>query len=182
MPTLILIAGPNGAGKTTFATEFLTTDLKGTRFINADEIARGLSPFDPASVALKAGRILLGEVDELIASGTSFALESTLSGRAHAAMLRRAKSAGFQVVLHFLWLPGPKESIARVRVRTKKGGHFIPSSDIRRRYPRILENLVNLYLPLADKWFVWDSTEFPPRALATSASHAISDVDRFLHS
>jgi predicted ABC-type ATPase len=181
MPTLILIAGPNGAGKTTFATEILTTDLKGVRFINADEIARGLSPFDPASVAIKAGRILLSEVAEHIASGTSFALESTLSGKAHAGMLSRAKSAGFQIVLHFLWLPGPKESIARVRLRTKKGGHFIPPEDIRRRYPRILENLVNLYLPRADRWFVWDSTEFPPRPLATSASHGISDVARFLH-
>jgi predicted ABC-type ATPase len=99
MPTLILIAGPNGAGKTTFATEILTTDLKGVRFINADEIARGLSPFDPASVAIKAGRILLSEVAEHIASGTTFALESTLSGKAHAGMLSRAKSAGFQIVL-----------------------------------------------------------------------------------
>jgi predicted ABC-type ATPase len=179
VPTLILIAGPNGAGKTTFASEILTTDLKGVRFINADEIARGLSPFDPASVAIKAGRILLGEVNELLTSGTPFALESTLSGRAHSAMLSRAKSAGFQIVLHFLWLPGPKESIARVRLRTKKGGHFISSEDIRRRYPRILENLVNLYLPLADKWYVWDSTEFPPQPLATSSSHGISDVARF---
>jgi predicted ABC-type ATPase len=181
LPTLILIAGPNGAGKTTFANEILTTDLKGVRFVNADEIARGLSPFDPASVALKAGRILLHEVDELIGSGTSFALESTLSGRTHAAMLTRAKSAGFVVLLHFLWLPSPEESIARVRNRVKMGGHFVPSQDIRRRYPRILENLVHLYLPAADEWFCWDASEFPPRALASSGSHAISDVSRFIH-
>ena len=75
MPTLILIAGPNGAGKTTFAREILTTDLKGLRFLNADEIARGLSPFDPPSVAFKAGRLLLSEAHEAIKSGTSFALE-----------------------------------------------------------------------------------------------------------
>jgi predicted ABC-type ATPase len=90
VPTLILIAGPNGAGKTTFASEILTTDLKGMRFLNADEIARGLSPFAPASVGLKAGRILLEEVDELIRSKTSFALESTLSGRTCAPVLSRA--------------------------------------------------------------------------------------------
>ena len=182
MPTLILIAGPNGAGKTTFATEILTTDLKGMRFVNADEIARGLSPFDPDSVALKAGRILLDEVDALIRSGTSFALESTLSGRTHAPLFARAKSTGFKVVLHFLWLPSPKESIARVRIRVKKGGHFVPSDDIRRRYPRILQNLVHLYLPIADEWFFWDAQGFPPQALASSATHAISDVDRFIHS
>ncbi|MCP5534587.1 MAG: zeta toxin family protein [Akkermansiaceae bacterium] len=182
MPQLILIAGPNGAGKTTFATEILTTDLKGVRFVNADEIARGLSPFDPASVALKAGRILLGEVDELIASGASFALESTLSGRAHAAMLSRAKAAGYEMILHFLWLPSPKESIARVRLRVKKGGHHVPSDDIRRRYPRILDNLTRLYLPLADHWFFWNAQDAPLRLLASSSTHAISDVARFCQS
>ena len=181
MPTLILIAGPNGAGKTTFATEILTTDLKGTRFINADEIARGLSPFDPASVAFKAGRILLQETADLIATGRSFALESTISGHGHASTLRRAKQAGFRIVMHFLWLPSPQESIARVRIRVKKGGHFVPSEDIRRRYPRLLHNLVHLYLPLADEWFFWDAQGFPPRALASSTTHAISDVDCFLH-
>jgi predicted ABC-type ATPase len=182
VPTLILIAGPNGAGKTTFASEILTTDLKGMRFLNADEIARGLSPFAPASVGLKAGRILLEEVDELIRSKTSFALESTLSGRAYAPVLSRAKRAGFKLVIHFLWLSSPKESIARVRIRVKKGGHFVPSEDIRRRYPRTLDNLVHLYLPLADEWFFWDAQGFPPQALASSATHAISDVDRFIHS
>ena len=181
MPTLILISGPNGAGKTTFAREILTTDLKGMRFINADEIARGLSPFDPASVAFKAGRLLLRETAELIESKTSFALESTLSGHGHANTLRQAKLAGFRTVIHFLWLPSPKESIARVRSRVKKGGHFVPSEDIRRRYPRLLHNLVHLYLPLADDWFFWNAQGFPPVGLANSSSHAISDVDRFIH-
>ncbi len=181
MPTLILIAGPNGAGKTTFASEILTTDLKGVRFVNAGEIARGLSPFDPPSVALKAGRILLEEVDELIGSGTSFALESKLSGRAHVQPLGRAKSAGFRVVPHFPWLPSPKESIARVRIRVKKGGHFVPSEDIRRRYPRILDNLANRHPPLADEWFFWNAQDSPLRLLASSSTHAISDVDRFCH-
>lgn len=182
MPTLILIAGPNGAGKTTFASEILTTDLKGVRFINADEIARGLSPFDPASVGIKAGRILLRETAELIEAGTSFALESTISGRGHASTLRKAKAAGFQVVIHFLWLPSAKESIARVRSRVKKGGHFVPTEDIKRRYPRLLENLVSLYLPLADEWLFWNAKDTPLQLLASSGSHAISDVDRFINS
>lgn len=110
------------------------------RFINADEIARGLSPFDPASVAFRAGRLLIRETTELIETGTSFALESTISGHGHAATLKRAKQAGFRIVIHFLWLPSPRESIARVRLRVKKGGHFVPSDDIR-RYPRLLRNL-----------------------------------------
>jgi len=181
VPTLILIAGPNGAGKTTFASEILTTDLKGMRFINADEIARGLSPFDPASVAFKAGRLLIRETAELIGSRTSFALESTISGHGHAATLEKARQAGFRILIHFLWLPSPRESIARVRLRVKKGGHFVPADDIRRRYPRLLRNLTEIYLPKADEWFFWDAQGFPPVALASSLTHAISDVDRFLN-
>jgi len=181
VPTLSLIAGPNGAGKTTFAREILTSDLKGMRFINADEIARGLSPFNPDSVALKAGRILLKEIAELIGNQTSFALESTVSGRVHAHTLKKAREAGYRIVIHFLWLPSPLESIARVKLRVKKGGHFVTSKDIRRRYPRLLHNLVHLYLPLAHEWIFWDAQGFPPQALASSLSHAISDVDRFVH-
>ena len=180
MPDLILIGGPNGAGKTTFATEILTSDLKGMRFINADEIARGLSPFDPASVAFKAGRILLRETAGLIAAGTSFALESTLSGRGHATTLKKAKQAGFRIIIHFLWLPSPRESIARIRLRVKKGGHFVSAEDIRRRYPRLLHNLVHLYLPLADRWYFWDARNCPPEALASSSSHAIPDINCYL--
>src|SRR5690606_9607999 len=115
-PTLILIAGPNGAGKTTFATEILTSDLRGVRILHADEIARGLSPFDPASVAFKAGRILLNEISTLLGTGDSFALESTISGRGHAPILRHARKRGYKILIHFLWLPSPKESIARVKL------------------------------------------------------------------
>lgn len=182
MPTLILITGPNGAGKTTFAREFLTSDLKGLRFLNADEMAKGLSPFDPASMAFKAGRLLLSEIRELMERGADFALESTLSGKSHVTLLKQAISAGYRIVIHFLWLPSAKESIARVRQRVKKGGHDIPVDDIRRRYPRLLENLTSLYLPLAHEWYFWNSQSLPPVPLANSGTHAIGDVDWFLRS
>ena len=152
------------------------------RFLNADEIARGLSPFDPAEVAFKAGRLLLSELDEQIRSRNSFALESTLSGKGHASILRQAREHGYRIVLHFLWLPNPKESIARVKQRVKKGGHHVPSDDIRRRYPRILSNLVHLYLPLSDEWYFWNAQSLPPVSLANFATHAIADVDGFLRS
>jgi predicted ABC-type ATPase len=181
MPTLILIAGPNGAGKTTFAREILTTDLKGIRFLNADEIARGLSPFDPPSVAFKAGRLLLSEAKGLIENHSDFALESTLSGKSHAPLLKHAIDAKYRIILHFLWLPSAKESIARVRQRVRKGGHDVPTPDIRRRYPRLLRNLVNLYLPLAHEWYFWNAQDLPPIPLANFSTHAIADVDRFLH-
>lgn len=179
MPKLILIGGPNGAGKTTFAREILTTDLKGMRFLNADEIARGLSPFDPDRVARRAGRILLEEIAEVTERHEDFALESTLSGKAHAHILQRARDAGYEVTLHF-WIPSAKMSLARVRQRVKKGGHDVPAADVMRRYDRIMANLVEIYLPLADRWNVWSSANLGYDALANSETHVISDVEKFL--
>jgi predicted ABC-type ATPase len=180
MPKLILIGGPNGAGKTTFAREILTTDLKGMRFLNADEIARGLSPFDPDRVARRAGRILLEEIAEVTGHHEDFALESTLSGKAHAHILQRARDAGYEVTLHFLWIPSAKMSLARVRQRVKKGGHDVPAADVMRRYDRIMANVVKIYLPLADRWHVWSSADLGYHALASWETHAISDVEDFL--
>ncbi len=179
-PTLLLITGPNGAGKTTFAAEFLTHEMKGTRFVNADEIARGLSPFDPASVGFKAGRILIEECRELTERKADFALESTISGRGHALTIRNAKDAGYQVILHFLWLASPEESIRRVKQRVKKGGHHVPDVDIHRRYPRIMRNLTEIYLPLADEWCFWNANTPRFIPLANSAEHGIVEVEQFL--
>jgi predicted ABC-type ATPase len=179
-PTLIIIGGPNGAGKTTFAREFIPHEMKGLRFLNADEIARGLSPFDPDRVARKAGRILLEEIAELTESKEDFALESTLSGRAHAHILQRAKDAGYCITLHFVWIPSAKVSLARVRQRVKKGGHNVPTVDIMRRYDRIMKNIIELYLPLADRWGVWSSQDLRFTALASSETHATTDVEAFL--
>jgi hypothetical protein len=91
MPTLILIAGPNGAGKTTFAKEFLPNEASCMRFLNADEIARGLSPLDPNAAAIHAGRLLLSEFQRLLQKRADFALESTLSGKPTSAISRKQK-------------------------------------------------------------------------------------------
>lgn len=179
-PTLLLITGPNGAGKTTFAAEILTRELKGYRFLNADEIARGLSPFDPPSVAFKAGRTLINEANELIEKKQNFALESTISGTGHTRLIQRARKQGYQIVLHFLWLPHPSESIRRVKQRVKKGGHHVPSQDIHRRYPRTFHNLVAHYLPLADKWAIWNAHSPKFKPLANYQTHAIHDVANYL--
>ncbi len=179
-PTLLLITGPNGAGKTTFAAEILTKELKGYRFLNADEIARGLSPFDPVSVAFKAGRTLINEANELIEKRENFALESTISGIGHSRLIKRAKENGYNIVLHFLWLPHPSESIRRVRQRVKKGGHHVPSVDIHRRYPRTFYNLVAYYLPLSDQWAIWNATSPKFIPLANNDTHAIHDIAEHL--
>lgn len=158
-PTLYLFGGPNGSGKTTFARAFLTSQFKHPlRFLNADEMARGLSPLSPESVALKAGKLLLREVDECIAAGTSFGLESTLSGTAQVRILQRAKARGFVVELHFFALPSPELSIARIAQRVAKGGHHVPDEDVRRRYPRSIRHLEETYGPLADRVFRWNNS------------------------
>jgi predicted ABC-type ATPase len=92
-PTLCILGGCNGAGKSTLARELLPL-LGIHRFLNADEIARGLSPIDPSLAAFKAGRLLIEEARDLIASGSSFAIESTLSGRTYLSMIREAKKRG----------------------------------------------------------------------------------------
>lgn len=151
-PTIYLIAGCNGAGKTTFAKEFLPKEVKCLRFLNADEIARGLSPLDPSAGAVLAGRLLLQQIQESLRRRETFALESTLSGKSYVHLFQRAQRLGYEIELHYLWLASPAQAVARVRERVRKGGHDVPEADIRRRFERSLTNLLGDYLPLAARW------------------------------
>lgn len=175
-PTIYVIAGCNGAGKTTFAREFLPKEVKCLRFLNADEIARGLSPFQPSASAMKAGRLLLEEVQHALAHRDTFALESTLSGTTYLRLFRRATQLGFEIELHYLWLSSAEQAVARVRQRVKQGGHHVPAPDIRRRFHRSLTHLLADYLPLANRWAIWDSRGLPAKRLATSATHDLNSV------
>lgn len=177
VPTIYLIGGCNGAGKTTFARQFLPHEVKCLRFYNADELARGLSPLDPAAADFKAGRLLLAEVRESIKREETFALESTLSGKTYVRQIREAKSRGFAIHLHYLWLSRVAIAVARVRERVKKGGHNVPSADIKRRFGRSLEHLVADYAPLADRWAVWNNDNIPPLLTADSASCTIAELE-----
>lgn len=150
------------------------------RFLNADEIARGLSPLDPRISAIRAGRLLLEEFARLVEKKETFALESTISGQTYLRHLARAKAMGFNIELHYLWVSDPAESIARVKQRVKKGGHFVPPEDIRRRFHRSLANLFNDYLPLADQWVIWDNRISPPKPLANHKSHTILQASALL--
>lgn len=179
-PTIYVIAGCNGAGKTTFAGEFLPKEVKCLRFLNADEIARGLSPFNPGASAVKAARLLLAEFKIAVKCGESFALESTLSGRSYVRLLREAKRTRHEVQIHFLWLPDPALAIARVRERVTKGGHDVPVLDIRRRFGRGLQNFLHEYAPLADGWTVWDNSKHPPKLLADSDTCTLLELQVML--
>src|SRR5688572_23794434 len=164
--TIYLIGGCNGAGKTTFARDFLPSEVKCLRFLNADEIARGLSPLDPSAGQLRAGRLLLEEVRSSVAKRETFALESTLSGVTYVRLLRSAIENSYDIELHYLWLAKAEQAIARVRQRVREGGHDVPEPDIRRRFARGLIHLVRDYLPLAARWVIWDNRNLPGKVLA----------------
>lgn len=152
MPSLYVIAGPNGAGKTTFVKRFAPRHLALLDFINADEIARGLSPLAPERAQIEAGRIMLERIRQFIAAGKSFAMETTLSGRTYRLVLKQAKEAGFATHLDFLALPNVEDSIRRVANRVIQGGYNVPEADLRRRFRLGLQNLFGLYRPYSDTW------------------------------
>lgn len=155
---IIIIAGPNGAGKTTFANQLLSGDQAGFPFVNADIIARGLNPGDPESEAFRAGRLMLQMIQELVEAGTSFALETTLSGLAYSRSIPRWQRLGYRVELHFLSLSAPEASIARVARRVRQGGHNVPDEVVRRRFHGGLANFDQIYKDLVDVWVLYDNS------------------------
>ena len=158
-----IVAGPNGAGKTTFATEFLPLYANCRKFINADLIARGLSPFDPDAAMLRAGRTVLQRIAEFTKARTDFAFETTLSGRSYVPLLGAMKKAGFRLHLFYLWIPSPDLCLLRIRYRVEGGGHNVPERDVRRRFARTLGNLFTLYRPLLDTLHFFDNATESPR-------------------
>jgi predicted ABC-type ATPase len=165
IPLCIVIAGPNGAGKTTFAKEYLAKDVGLLHFVNADLIAGGLSPLRPELAAVAAGRLFLQQIDRLAQARESFALETTLSGLAHARRLRLWKAAGYRVEIIFLKLASPTLALRRIAARVKQGGHNVPRADVLRRFMRGWDNFHKTYRPLADAWAVYDNSGESPRLL-----------------
>jgi len=163
---IYIIAGCNGAGKTTASFTILPEILDCKEFVNADEIAKGLSPFQPEKVAFEAGRIMLERVEVLLKSNENFAFETTLSTKSYKQKLLRAKENGFKVKLLFFWLPTIEMAINRVAIRVSEGGHNIPTAIIERRYLRGIENLFKIYLPLCNDWAVFDNSEEIPELIA----------------
>ena len=158
-PNLYIIAGPNGAGKTTASFNLLPDVLHCPNFVNADEIARGLSPFAPETVAIQAGRIMLQRIEELLPQKVDFAIETTLATRSYVQLVRRAQALGYKVHLIFFFLENEEQAIQRVAQRVRNGGHNIPEEDIRRRFKRGIYNLINLYMPICDSVLVYNNAQ-----------------------
>ena len=164
---LYIIAGCNGAGKTTASFTILPEIWHCKEFVNADEIARGLSPLNPESVAIQAGRIMLERIDELLEQGKNFSIETTLASRSYVQLVKRAQSLGYTVNLLFFWLNSPEVAIQRVAKRVSEGGHNIPIDVIRRRYQLGLSNFFNLYKDVVDTWTLVDNASNPRQVVAT---------------
>lgn len=152
MKKLYVIAGCNGAGKTTASYTILPEILDCKEFVNADEIAKGISPFQPDKVGIEAGRMMLKRIKNLLEAGESFAFETTLSTRSYVTFIEKAKQLGYQVTCLFFLLDSEELAISRVATRVKEGGHHIPEDVIRRRYNSGLKNFFNLFLPRVDNW------------------------------
>lgn len=177
-PQVYIIAGPNGAGKTTFATEFLPNYAHCPTFINADTIARGLSGFSPDAVALKAGRILLEQIDTYAAKRVDFAFETTLSGVTYLSRLKSFKKEGYRTHLFFLWVPSVKFSLARVANRVRMGGHDIAEGVVRRRFRKGIQNFLKHYRAGVDSWMLFDNSEGPPYLIAEGKEGKIEVADQ----
>lgn len=165
-PSMIMIAGPNGAGKTTAAMTLLPNFLHMREFVNADEIARGLSPLNASSVAIEAGRLMLKRLHTLIENQKDFAFETTAAGYGHIHTLKRCREAGYEIGLVFLYIATPVITIDRVKLRVSQGGHDVPQADIIRRYHKGIKNFFIHYAPLADKVEVYDNSYGDTRLVA----------------
>ncbi len=158
MPILYIIAGPNGAGKTTSAESLLPNFLNCIEFVNADLIAKGISPYNTEAVAIQAGRIMLQRINELRHAKVDFVIETTLSTLSYAKFIRDCKQEGYDVVLIYIWLNHPDIAVQRVAQRFAKGGHNIPEEVIRRRYFKGLKNLNKIFLTLCNEWIIADNS------------------------
>lgn len=158
---LYIISGCNGAGKTTASYTVLPDILQCKEFVNADEIARGLSPFNPESMAIEAGRLMLRRIDELLNEQKSFSIETTLATKSYMRLVHRAQKQGYKVSLIYFWLSSPDLAIERVAQRVRNGGHNIPKEVVVRRYQAGIDNFFNIYMPCVDYWLLADNSETP---------------------
>jgi len=179
---LYIIAGCNGAGKTTASFTILPEILGCKEFINADEIAKGLSPFQPESVAVQAGRIMLTRMDELLQKGETFAFETTLATKSYKQKIEWAQANDYEVTLLFFWLDSPNIAKKRVAQRVAEGGHNIPLETIERRYYNGIANLFTIYIDMVDICYIFDNSEGRKELIAQKERHkdiVIYNNDKF---
>jgi len=161
MPKLYILSGCNGSGKTTASYTLLPELLECTEFVNSDEFAKSLSPFDPSQASVSASRYMLMKIRYLLGRRTDFSIETTLATRSLVGIINEAKELGYSITLLYFWLSSPAEAIKRVAARVAAGGHNIPEDVVRRRYVMGLRYFFDTYRPLCDHWVLADNTRSP---------------------
>lgn len=173
---LYIISGCNGAGKTTASYTVLPEILDCKEFVNADEIARGLSPFNPEGMAIEAGRLMLQRIEDLLSKNSTFAIETTLATKSYINLVRRAQAKGYRVSVVFFWLRTPELAIQRVAERVEHGGHNIPEDIIKRRYVAGISNLFQLFMKEVDFWAIYDNSEQQRQKVASGKKNSEIDI------
>ena len=176
MPRLYIIAGCNGAGKTTASYTILPDMLNCDEFVNSDEIAKSLSPNNPYESAIRASRLMMERIDELIDKGGTFGVETTLATRTLVRVIADAQQKGYVVTLVYFWLKMPELAVERVKLRVEAGGHYVPEATILRRYDVGISNLFNLYIPVCDYWIMIDNSNNPSTIIAEGGTSVVTKI------
>ena len=176
MPRLYIISGCNGAGKTTASYSLLPEMLGCKEFVNSDEFAKGLSPFDPSKASIQASRYMLMKIRYLLKRNQDFAVETTLATRTLMKIVKQAQAAGYTVTLLYFWLNSPELAVERVRARVEAGGHDIPVETIIRRYHTGIYYFFNLYAPISERWILADNSQIPFKVIAEGSKNEILTI------
>lgn len=166
MPRLYIIAGCNGSGKTTASYTMLPQMFQCTEFVNSDEFAKRLSPFNPDHAAVQASRYMLLKIRYLLDKGKDFSIETTLATRSLKKIILEAKKKDYHVTILYFWINSPALAVERVKARVEAGGHNIPEETIWRRYRKGLIYLFEDYMPIADNWILADNSKIPFKVVA----------------
>ena len=176
MPRLYIISGCNGAGKTTASYSMLPEMLSCSEFVNSDEFAKSLSPFQPENASIQASRYMLQKIRYLLKRQSDFAVETTLATRTLLKTVRMAQAAGYSVTLLYFWLNSPELAIERVKARVENGGHNIPEETIRRRYKVGVNYFFHHYAPICERWILADNSQTPFRVIAEGSKEDVVNI------
>ena len=176
MPRLYIISGCNGAGKTTASYTMLPEMLDCSEFVNSDEFAKGLSPFNPEKASIQASRYMIMKIRYLLKRQQDFGIETTLATRTLLKTIKMAQAEGYTVTLLYFWLNSPELAVERVAARVGTGGHDIPEETIRRRYRVGIDYFFHDYAPICERWILADNSQIPFRVIAEGSKDELFNI------